>query len=189
MHDAIGFYYFKLLKFDWYCQLSGSRSNSLNLCKLSGSFSYNLGMSLMWLSSPCTDTVWGCVELSVGCRNLASLHPHRHVVMQSHVPILFEVMWIICKSVGCGIDEIHCARHGPVVIQPTFYYICSLSFEFSKNFGIWTQDLLKTTQMLLTLGHWLANPCSQVCKSICRGLHKMISVMLAKFPSPIWSSH
>ena len=31
-----------VLKFDWYCQLSGSRSNSLNSRKLPGRFSYGL---------------------------------------------------------------------------------------------------------------------------------------------------
>jgi len=35
-----------ILKFDWYCQLSGSRSNSLNSCKLPGHFSYDLGTRL-----------------------------------------------------------------------------------------------------------------------------------------------
>ena len=34
------------MKFDWYCQLSGSRSNSLNLQKLPGRFSYGLGTRL-----------------------------------------------------------------------------------------------------------------------------------------------
>jgi len=38
--------------FNWYCQLSGSRSNSLNLCKLQGHFSYGLGTRLqVWM--PC----------------------------------------------------------------------------------------------------------------------------------------
>ena len=32
-----------VLKFDWYCQLSGSRSNSLNSQKLPGRFSYRPG--------------------------------------------------------------------------------------------------------------------------------------------------
>ena len=35
-----------VLKFDWYCQLSGSGSNSLNSWKLPGHFSYGLGMRL-----------------------------------------------------------------------------------------------------------------------------------------------
>ena len=35
-----------ILKFDWYCQLSGSGSNSLNSWKLLGRFSYGLGMRL-----------------------------------------------------------------------------------------------------------------------------------------------
>ena len=35
-----------ILKFDWHCQLSGSRSNSLNSQKLPGRFSYGLGMRL-----------------------------------------------------------------------------------------------------------------------------------------------
>jgi len=35
-----------VLKFDWYCQLSGSGSNSLNSWKLQGCFSYSLGMRL-----------------------------------------------------------------------------------------------------------------------------------------------
>ena len=35
-----------VLKFDWYCQISGSRSNSLNLWKLPGHFSYGLGTRL-----------------------------------------------------------------------------------------------------------------------------------------------
>ena len=35
-----------VLKFDWYCQLSGSRSNSLNSWKFPGRFSYGLGMRL-----------------------------------------------------------------------------------------------------------------------------------------------
>ena len=35
-----------VLKLDWYCQLSGSGSNSLNLRKLPGHFSYGLGMRL-----------------------------------------------------------------------------------------------------------------------------------------------
>jgi len=35
-----------VLKFDWYCQLSGSRSNSLNSRKLPGHFSYGLGTML-----------------------------------------------------------------------------------------------------------------------------------------------
>ena len=35
-----------VLKFDWYCQLSGGRSNSLNSRKLPGCFSYGLGMRL-----------------------------------------------------------------------------------------------------------------------------------------------
>jgi len=42
--DKIEFYYD--LKFDWYCQHSSSRSNSLNSCKLPGRFSYSLGMRL-----------------------------------------------------------------------------------------------------------------------------------------------
>ena len=36
-----------LLKFDWYCQISGSRSNSLNSWNMSGHFSYSLGMRLV----------------------------------------------------------------------------------------------------------------------------------------------
>ena len=36
-----------VLKFDWYCQISGSGSNSLNSWNLSGRFSYNLGMRLV----------------------------------------------------------------------------------------------------------------------------------------------
>jgi len=35
-----------VLKFDWYCQLSGSGSNSLNSRKLPGHFSYSLGTRL-----------------------------------------------------------------------------------------------------------------------------------------------
>ena len=35
-----------VLKFDWYCQLSGSGSNSMNSWKLPGCFSYSLGMRL-----------------------------------------------------------------------------------------------------------------------------------------------
>jgi len=35
-----------VLKFDWYCQLSGSGSNSLNSQKLPGHFSYGLGTRL-----------------------------------------------------------------------------------------------------------------------------------------------
>jgi len=44
-HDTIWFYrpglpvlsYDNILKFDWHCQLSGSRNNSMKLCKLPGS--------------------------------------------------------------------------------------------------------------------------------------------------------
>jgi len=36
-----------VLKFDWYCQLSGSGSNSLNSRKLPGRFSYGLGTRLV----------------------------------------------------------------------------------------------------------------------------------------------
>jgi len=36
-----------VLKFDWYYQLSGSRSNSLNLQKLPGHYSYSLGRRLV----------------------------------------------------------------------------------------------------------------------------------------------
>ena len=36
-----------VLKIDWYCQLSGSRSNSLSLWKLPGHFSYGLEMRLL----------------------------------------------------------------------------------------------------------------------------------------------
>ena len=41
-----------ILKFDWYCQLSGSKSNSLNSRKLQGCFSYGLGTRLVniWLA-------------------------------------------------------------------------------------------------------------------------------------------
>jgi len=35
-----------VLKFDWYCQLSGSGSDSLNSRKLPGRFSYGLGTRL-----------------------------------------------------------------------------------------------------------------------------------------------
>jgi len=35
-----------ILKFDWYCQLSGSKSNSLNSRKSPGRFSYGLGTRL-----------------------------------------------------------------------------------------------------------------------------------------------
>jgi len=44
-----------VLKFDWYCRLSGSESNSLNSRKLPGCFSYRLGtrlyVSRLWLMS------------------------------------------------------------------------------------------------------------------------------------------
>jgi len=48
-----------VLKFDWYCQLSGSGSNSLNLRKLPGGFSYGLGTRLeqdqnMYIKGLCT---------------------------------------------------------------------------------------------------------------------------------------
>jgi len=40
-------------KYDWYCQLSGSRSNSMNSWKLPGHFSYGLGTRLaMWFVYP-----------------------------------------------------------------------------------------------------------------------------------------
>jgi len=38
-----------VLKFDWYCQLSGSGSNSLNSRKLPGRFFYGLGTRLVCL--------------------------------------------------------------------------------------------------------------------------------------------
>jgi len=43
-----------VLKFDWYCQLSGSGSNSLNSRKLPGRFSYGLGTRLCF-----TTCAWG----------------------------------------------------------------------------------------------------------------------------------
>ena len=39
-----------VLKFDWYCQLSGSGSNSLNLQKFPGHFTYSLGTRLRFKS-------------------------------------------------------------------------------------------------------------------------------------------
>ena len=41
-----------ILKFDWYCQLSGSGSNHLNLWKLPGRFSYGLGTRLKSTQRP-----------------------------------------------------------------------------------------------------------------------------------------
>ena len=40
------FYCCHVMKFDWSCQLSSSRSNNLNLQKLTGHLFYNLGMRL-----------------------------------------------------------------------------------------------------------------------------------------------
>jgi len=49
MHYAIGFLLLSrdyVLKFDWYYQLSGSGTNSLNSRNLPGHFSYDVGMRL-----------------------------------------------------------------------------------------------------------------------------------------------
>ena len=42
-----------ILKFDWYCQLPGSGSNSLNSQKLPGHFSYGLGTRLHTARKEC----------------------------------------------------------------------------------------------------------------------------------------
>jgi len=47
-----------VLKFDWYCQLSGSGSSSLNSQKLPGRFSYRLGTRLGVVGSVVLFTAW-----------------------------------------------------------------------------------------------------------------------------------
>ena len=46
MHLGLLWSHDNVIKFDLYCQLSGSKSNSLNLWKLPGHFSYSLGTRL-----------------------------------------------------------------------------------------------------------------------------------------------
>ena len=46
MHLGLLWSHDNVIKFDLYCQLSGSKSNSLNLWKLPGHFSYGLGTRL-----------------------------------------------------------------------------------------------------------------------------------------------
>ena len=61
-----------VLKFDWYCQLSGSGSNSLNSQKLPGRFSYGLGMRLQIDLAPAIHQSTFCYQNSIS-RSLASV--------------------------------------------------------------------------------------------------------------------
>jgi len=67
-----------ILKFDWYCQLSGSGSNRLNSRKLPGCFSYGLGMRLgyswilQWIPIVSTSLYYGLSQLTHASATISS---------------------------------------------------------------------------------------------------------------------